>query len=100
MNAINHRSTLQLQCCHTRVHHVRVRAQQHQQVTTTQQQEKQRKVAIFVEPSPFSHISGMKNRFECLIKGLRNAGDDVVVFTPDRTPPKDFHGAQVCLTCI
>lgn len=30
-----------------------------------------RKVAIFVEPSPFSHVSGMKNRFECLIQGLR-----------------------------
>lgn len=30
-----------------------------------------RRVAIFVEPSPFSHVSGMKNRFECLIQGLR-----------------------------
>lgn len=58
---------------------------------------KQRKVAIFVEPSPFSHVSGMKNRFECLIKGLRDAGDDVVVFTPDRAPPKEFHGARVRL---
>jgi hypothetical protein len=52
-------------------------------------------VAIFVEPSPFSHISGMKNRFESLIKNLKDAGDDVMVFTPDPTPPKEFCGAQV-----
>jgi len=37
----------------------------------------------------------MKNRFECLIKGLREAGDDVMVFTPDKTPPADYHGAKV-----
>ena len=56
-----------------------------------------RNVAIFVEPSPFSHISGMKNRFESLIKGLREAGDDVMVVTPDPSPPKEFCGAQVRL---
>lgn len=55
-----------------------------------------RKVALFVEPSPFSHISGMKNRFESLIKTLREAGDEVMVITPDPTPPKEFCGAQVC----
>lgn len=54
-----------------------------------------RKVAIFVEPSPFSHISGMKNRFESLIKGLREAGDDVMVVTPDPKPPREFCGAKV-----
>ena len=47
------------------------------------------------EPSPFSHVSGMKNRFECLIQGLRAAGDDVMVFTPDRNPPRKYHGAKV-----
>jgi sulfoquinovosyltransferase len=56
---------------------------------------KPHKVALFVEPSPFSHVSGMKNRFECLIKGLTKAGDDVVVFTPDRAPPSTFAGASV-----
>lgn len=56
-----------------------------------------KKVAIFVEPSPFSHISGMKNRFESLIKTLREAGDDVMVVTPDPQPPKEFCGAQVSL---
>jgi sulfoquinovosyltransferase len=54
-----------------------------------------RKVALFVEPSPFSHISGMKNRFESLIKNLREAGDEVIVVTPDANPPKEFCGAQV-----
>lgn len=55
-----------------------------------------RKVAIFVEPSPFSHVSGMKIRFTNLIKGLRDIGDDVCVFTPCVDPPKTFHGAKVC----
>lgn len=54
-----------------------------------------RRVAIFVEPSPFTHVSGMRNRFQCLIKGLRDLGDDVTVVTPDTNPPKHFHGAQV-----
>lgn len=59
------------------------------------QQHKGSKVAIFVEPSPFSHVSGMKNRFECLIKGLRQEGDEVLVVTPDPKPPKEFCGAKV-----
>ena len=58
-----------------------------------------RKIAIFVEPSPFSHVSGMKIRFTNLIKGLRDIGDDVCVFTPCVDPPKTFHGAKVCSTC-
>ncbi|KAJ9516133.1 hypothetical protein QJQ45_024563 [Haematococcus lacustris] len=53
------------------------------------------RIAIFVEPSPFSHVSGMKNRFECLIKGLRQEGDEVLVVTPDPEPPAEFCGAKV-----
>lgn len=37
----------------------------------------------------------MKNRFECLIRGLREAGDDVLVITPDANPPKEYCGAKV-----
>eukprot|EP00775_Hariotina_reticulata_P006991 gene6991-7205_t len=37
----------------------------------------------------------MKNRFESLIKTLREAGDDVMVVTPDPKPPREFCGAQV-----
>ncbi|KAK9807085.1 hypothetical protein WJX73_002666 [Symbiochloris irregularis] len=54
-----------------------------------------RKIAIFVEPSPFSHVSGMKIRFSNLIKGLRDIGDDVTVVTPCINPPKTFCGAKV-----
>ena len=54
------------------------------------------------EPSPFSHVSGMKNRFECLIQGLRAAGDHVMVFTPDSNPPQEYFGAKVrnLLQCL
>lgn len=55
------------------------------------------KIAIFVEPSPFSHVSGMKNRFECLIKGLRQEGDEVLVVTPDPGAPPEYQGAKVSL---
>jgi len=37
----------------------------------------------------------MKNRFECLIKGLRDAGDEVLVVTPDPDPPREYFGAKV-----
>ena len=62
---------------------------------TTATARPRRRVAIFVEPSPFSHVSGMKNRFLRLIENLREMGDDVVVITPDRDPPKEYHGAKV-----
>ena len=63
--------------------------------TATTDARPKRRVAIFVEPSPFSHVSGMKNRFLRLIENLREMGDDVVVITPDRDPPKEYHGAKV-----
>ncbi len=53
------------------------------------------KVAVFVEPSPFSHVSGMKIRFSNLIKELRQLGSEVTVFTPCVDPPKTFCGAKV-----
>ena len=55
-----------------------------------------KRIAIFVEPSPFSHVSGMKIRFSNLIKGLREIGDEVTVVTPCVDPPKTFCGAKVC----
>ena len=57
-------------------------------------------VAIFVEPSPFSHVSGMKNRFECLIRGLRDAGDKVTVITPDPEPPAAVSYTHLTLPTI
>ena len=52
-------------------------------------------MCIFVEPSPFSHVSGMKNRFLRLIENLVELGDEVTVVTPDRNPPANWHGAKV-----
>jgi hypothetical protein len=54
-----------------------------------------RKVCIFVEPSPFSHVSGMKNRFLRLIENLVELGDTVTVVTPDRNAPAIYAGAAV-----
>jgi len=54
-----------------------------------------RKVAIFVEPSPFTHVSGMKNRFLRLIENLSELGDEVVVITPCVDPPKEYCGCKV-----
>ena len=54
-----------------------------------------RRVAVMVEPSPFSHVSGMRNRFLKLIEGLRAAGDEVLVFTPDEAAPSEWHGAKI-----
>jgi len=56
-----------------------------------------RRVAIVVEPTPFTHVSGYSNRFKTLLKYLREAGDDVLVITPDnsRDAPTEFEGAQI-----
>jgi sulfoquinovosyltransferase len=36
-----------------------------------------RRIALFVEPSPFAYVSGYKNRFLNFIKYLREMGDEV-----------------------
>ena len=41
---------------------------------TPKEAPKKRRVAVFVEPSPFSHMSGMKNRFLRLIEVRGGAG--------------------------
>ncbi|KAG2496158.1 hypothetical protein HYH03_005760 [Edaphochlamys debaryana] len=40
-----------------------------------------KRIAIFVEPSPFTYISGYKNRFRTMIKYLVEAGCEVLVVT-------------------
>lgn len=40
-----------------------------------------RRVCIFVEPSPFTYVSGYKNRFTTMIKYLVEAGCQVLVVT-------------------
>lgn len=56
-----------------------------------------RKVALMVEPSPFTHTSGYSNRFKNLLLQLRDAGDQVLVIVPDNAPdaPTEFAGAKI-----
>ena len=46
----------------------------------------QRKVALLVEPTPFTHVSGYANRFQEMLKHLERRGDVVAVATPDDVP--------------
>eukprot|EP00177_Eucheuma_denticulatum_P008104 GFKZ01014767.1.p1 GENE.GFKZ01014767.1~~GFKZ01014767.1.p1 ORF type:complete len:575 (-),score=58.30 GFKZ01014767.1:681-2246(-) len=56
-----------------------------------------RRVALIVEPSPFTHTSGYSNRFKNLLIQLREAGDEVLVIVPDNDPdaPTEFAGARI-----
>lgn len=56
---------------------------------------KPRRIALFVEPSPFAYVSGYKNRFQNFIKNLREMGDEVMVVTNHEGVPQEFHGAKV-----
>jgi sulfoquinovosyltransferase len=54
-----------------------------------------RRIALFVEPSPFAYVSGYKNRFQNFIKHLREMGDEVIVVTTHEGVPDEFHGAKL-----
>ncbi|XP_047332516.1 sulfoquinovosyl transferase SQD2-like [Impatiens glandulifera] len=54
-----------------------------------------RRIALFVEPSPFSYVSGYKNRFQNFIKYLREMGDEVLVVTTHEGVPSEFYGAKL-----
>ncbi|KAL4587271.1 hypothetical protein LXL04_000139 [Taraxacum kok-saghyz] len=54
-----------------------------------------RRIALFVEPSPFAYVSGYKNRFQNFIKYLREMGDEVMVVTTHEGVPEEFHGAKL-----
>ncbi|PKA55870.1 Granule-bound starch synthase 1, chloroplastic/amyloplastic [Apostasia shenzhenica] len=55
---------------------------------------KPRRIALFVEPSPFAYVSGYKNRFQNFIKHLREMGDEVMVVTTHEGVPQEFYGAK------
>lgn len=55
---------------------------------------KPRRIALFVEPSPFAYVSGYKNRFQNFIKYLREMGDEVIVVTTHEGVPEEFYGAK------
>ncbi|XP_022841427.1 sulfoquinovosyl transferase SQD2-like [Olea europaea var. sylvestris] len=54
-----------------------------------------RRIALFVEPSPFAYVSGYKNRFQNFIKYLREMGDEVMVVTTHEGVPDEFYGAKL-----
>lgn len=54
-----------------------------------------RRIALFVEPSPFAYVSGYKNRFQNFIKHLREMGDEVIVITTHEGVPQEFYGAKL-----
>lgn len=56
---------------------------------------KPRRIALFIEPSPFAYVSGYKNRFQNFIKYLREMGDEVIVVTTHKGVPQEFYGAKV-----
>jgi hypothetical protein len=56
-----------------------------------------RKVALLVEPTPFTHVSGYSNRFKEMLRFLKEGGDEPEVITPDDTPerPNSFLGMPI-----
>ncbi|CAG7912220.1 unnamed protein product [Brassica rapa] len=57
---------------------------------------KPRRIALFVEPSPFFSIQTCyKNRFQNFIRYLREMGDEVIVVTTHEGVPQEFYGAKV-----
>jgi len=56
-----------------------------------------RKVALLVEPTPFTHVSGYSNRFKEMLRYLKAGGDTMEVITPDDTAdrPSDFLGIPI-----
>ncbi|KAF9594507.1 hypothetical protein IFM89_031625 [Coptis chinensis] len=56
---------------------------------------KPRRIALFVEPSPFAYVSGYKNRFQNFIRYLREMGDEVMVVTTHEGVPEEFYGAKL-----
>eukprot|EP00271_Cylindrocystis_brebissonii_P004128 TRINITY_DN1560_c0_g1_i1.p1 TRINITY_DN1560_c0_g1~~TRINITY_DN1560_c0_g1_i1.p1 ORF type:complete len:544 (+),score=87.47 TRINITY_DN1560_c0_g1_i1:185-1816(+) len=56
---------------------------------------KPRRIALFVEPSPFAYVCGYKNRFQNFIRYLREMGDEVLIITTHKGVPKEFYGAHI-----
>ena len=48
-----------------------------------------RDVALLVEPTPFTHVSGYANRFNEMLRYLSKAGDRVEILTVDSKTPKE-----------
>jgi len=59
-----------------------------------------RKIGLFIEPTPFTHVSGYSNRFKEMLKYLNKAGDDVHVLTTDdvEDKPSEFESFPITYT--
>lgn len=55
------------------------------------------RIAMFIEPTPFTHVSGYSTRFKNLIRQLKDAGDEILVIVPDNDPkaPTEFEGVPI-----
>lgn len=54
-----------------------------------------RRVVVMCEPTPFTYVSGYKNRFQAMIRHLVEKGDEVLVLTTGPDAPSSFAGAKV-----
>jgi len=54
-------------------------------------------IALLVEPTPFTHVCGYANRFQEMLRYLKEFGDSVEIATPDDKPeaPKSFLGFPI-----
>jgi len=48
-----------------------------------------RNIALLIEPTPFTHVSGYSNRFSEMLRYLKKAGDNVDILTVDSKTPKE-----------
>eukprot|EP00581_Thalassiosira_minuscula_P010398 CAMPEP_0183711722 /NCGR_PEP_ID=MMETSP0737-20130205/7151_1 /TAXON_ID=385413 /ORGANISM="Thalassiosira miniscula, Strain CCMP1093" /LENGTH=494 /DNA_ID=CAMNT_0025940289 /DNA_START=122 /DNA_END=1606 /DNA_ORIENTATION=- len=48
-----------------------------------------RNIALLIEPTPFTHVSGYANRFKEMLRYLSKAGDNVDILTVDSKTPKE-----------
>mmetsp|Transcript_24544 Transcript_24544/g.44057 ORF Transcript_24544/g.44057 Transcript_24544/m.44057 type:complete len:502 (-) Transcript_24544:239-1744(-) len=48
-----------------------------------------RNIALLIEPTPFTHVSGYANRFNEMLRFLSKAGDNVDILTVDAKTPKE-----------
>lgn len=55
------------------------------------------RIAMFIEPTPFTHVSGYSTRFKNLIHQLKRAGDEILVIVPDNKEdaPVEFEGVTI-----
>lgn len=63
-------------------------------------QHPQRKVALLVEPTPFTHVSGYCNRFKEMLRFLKEGGDKTEVITTDDTADRPDNFLDIPITYV